>query len=265
MGKKRISVIADEGQAPKSPKQKQKQSQKKEKGTRVPGLKGGERVVAIEAQPVEAKAKTEDEGKKAKKQKGPRSRGKKYTQAIKQVNRNKLYKLEEAIELVKNLKIASFDESVELHAVVKKDNISQNIELPYSSGKTKRIEIANNKTIEKLQKGKVDFDILLSTAQMMPKIVPFARILGPKGLMPNPKNGTLIKSKKEAEKFSGNSIQVKTEKSAPLIHTVIGKSHQPKGELVENTKAILEGIGPKLFTKVYIKSTMSPSIKVAIG
>lgn len=266
MGKKRIAVIGDESTKDKnkSPK-KQKQSLKKEKGTRVPGLKGGERIVAVEPEPVETDVKKQEEEKKTKKQKRPHTRGEKYTQARKQVNKAKLYKLDDAIKLVKKLGIASFDESLEIHAVLKKDGVTQNIDLPHSTGKDKKIEIANDKTIEKLKEGVIDFDILLATADMMPKIVPFAKILGPKGLMPNPKNGTLIKSEKDAEKFSGNTIQVKTEKDAPLIHIVFGKASQPTKELVENAHAIFEGIGPKLFTKVYIKSTMSPSVKVDIA
>jgi large subunit ribosomal protein L1 len=125
--------------------------------------------------------------------------------------------------------------------VVKKPGLSAQITLPFSAGRTKKVEVANDKTIEKLQTGKVDFDILLATADMMPKLVPFARVLGPKGLMPNPKNGTLIKSLKEAEKFSGNSVSLKTEKDKPLVHTTVGKLSQKDDELIKNTETILNG------------------------
>jgi len=129
--------------------------------------------------------------------------------------------------------------------------------------KAKRIEVADAKTLDKLKSGKVDFDVLLATADMMPKLVPFARLLGPKGLMPNPKNGTLIKSAKDAEKFSGNTMTIKTEKSAPLIHTTIGKVSQDEKELEENVNAIFDAVGRKQIERAFISSTMSPSIKIS--
>ncbi len=98
----------------------------------------------------------------------------------------------------------------------------------------------------------------------MPKLVKFAKMLGPKGLMPNPKNGTLIKTAAEAKKFSGNSKTIKTEKEAPLIHTSFGKLSQKDKELIENANAILTSINAKQIVRAYVKSTMSPSLKISI-
>ncbi len=107
--------------------------------------------------------------------------------------------------------------------------------------------------------------MLLATADMMPKLVPFAKVLGPKGLMPNPKNGTLVKSAKDAEKFGGNSISLKTEREAPLMHTSFGKVSQKDSELKENLEAILKALGgSKQIIKGYIKSTMSPAVKISV-
>ncbi len=100
---------------------------------------------------------------------------------------------------------------------------------------------------------------------MMPKLVPFAKLLGPRGLMPNPKTGTLIKSAKDAEKFSGNSLTIKTEKSQPVIHTVIGKVSQENQELKENIETIFSAITKKQIVKAYLKSTMSPSVKLNLS
>ena len=115
-----------------------------------------------------------------------------------------------------------------------------------------------------MKDGKIDFDVLLATAEMMPKLVPYAKLLGPKGLMPNPKNGTLIKSKKEAKKFGGNTMTIKAEKAEPVIHTTFGKVSQKPKELEENLETILKAIGKKQIVKAYIKSTMSPSVKIAL-
>ncbi len=146
---------------------------------------------------------------------------------------------------------------------IKKVGTSVNVKLPYSTGKKKKVEIASNATIEKLKKGKTDFDLLLATPDMMPKLVPFAKILGPKGLMPNPKNGTLIKTKDEAKKFSGNTINIKTEKKAPVIHAVVGKVKMEDKKLIGNVEEIFSKIGKKQITNAYLTSTMGPSIKIS--
>ena len=188
----------------------------------------------------------------------------KYKEAKAKISREKLYKLDEAIKLVKDSSFSKFDGTMEMHLVVKRGNVNENVTLPYSAGKTKRVEVASEKTIEKLKGGKIDFDVLLALPDMMPELVPFAKLLGPRGLMPNPKNGTLIKSEKETSKFSGNSLSVRTEKSQPVIHTIFGKVSQADRELAENATVILDAIGTKSILKAYIKSTMSPSVKLSL-
>jgi large subunit ribosomal protein L1 len=226
----------------------------------LPGLKGGQRVVAITADPLPDE--TEESGKEQKKK--AKKRSKKYIEVKSKVDRDKLYKTEEAVKLAKETSYSKFDGSVELHMVIKRDSLSVNVNLPFSSGKAKKIEIADEATIKKLEAGKADFDVLLATADMMPKLVPFAKLLGPKGLMPNPKNGTLIKNAKDAEKFSGNTLTVKTEKKAPLIHTVVGKVSMPDEELSKNTDTVMDAVNRRVIEKAYLKSTMGPSIKLAI-
>ena len=111
--------------------------------------------------------------------------------------------------------------------------------------------------------GKIDFDILVATPVMMPKFVPFARLLGPKGLMPNPKNGTLVTDPKKAKGFSAGTVTLKTEKEAPLIHTVVGKNSQTDKEIEENIEAVFKALGGgKQIVRAFIKSTMSPSVKL---
>ena len=189
----------------------------------------------------------------------------KYIESKAKITKATLYSLEDAIKLVKDISSIKFDGTFEMHLVMKKVGITAQVTLPFSAGKQKKVEIADDKTVEKLKAGKIDFDLLLATAEMMPKLVVFARLLGPKGLMPNPKNGTVIKSLKDADKFKGNMVTIKTERETPLIHTSFGKVSQKNEELVKNAEAIILSLGgSKTITRAFIKSTMSPSVKVMI-
>jgi len=253
-----------ESQKPDKNEQKTKKPSKDQvKGV---GLKGGERIKVIGAQiPEEPVAAAVTEADSApKKEKKAKVRSKNYKSAYSKFNKEKLYKLPDALGILREVSYSKFDPTVELHISVKTSPLSVNTALPHSAGKEKKVEVASEKTIENLKSGKVNFDILLATADMMPKLVPFARILGPKGLMPNPKNGTLIKSAKEADKFGGNSINLKTQKDSTAIHTIIGKLSLKDKELSENAKAIFDAIGEKQIVKIFLKSTMSPSIKVQV-
>lgn len=191
-------------------------------------------------------------------------RSKNYKTAKSKFDNSKTYKVDEAIKILKSASFTKFDSTLELHLGVKKTGLSVNVSLPHSTGKEKKIEVANAATLKKLETGKIDFDVLLATADFMPKLVKFAKILGPKGLMPNPKNGTLVKNAAEAKNFSGNTKTIKTEKEAALIHTSFGKLSQRESELSENANAILEAVGKKQIIKAYMKSTMSPSLKISL-
>ena len=241
---------------------------KKEK-VHIAGLKGGQRIKIVEAEiPSEVSEEVKPESENVlpvtEKKGKPKVRGKKYQNAKAKIDRNKLYPVPDAIKLIKETSYSSFDGTVELHLIVKRVGLTSNVMLPHPFGKTKKIEIASDETIEKLKAGRIDFDVLLATPEMMPKLVPFARLLGPKGLMPNPKNKTLITNpsdKSEALK-SADSMFLKTEKESPVIHTVVGKVSFEDKNLQENVEAILSAIGVKQIEKVYIKSSMSPSVKV---
>lgn len=192
-------------------------------------------------------------------------RGKKYLESKGKVSRTTLYKLEDAIKAIKESTYSKFDGTMELHLVVKKTGVNQQVTLPFSTGKQKKIEIADDKTLAKLKEGKIDFDLLLASSEMMPKLAMFARLLGPKGLMPNPKNGTVIKSEKDIDKFKGNSISIRTEREQPLIHTAFGKVSQKNEELVKNAESIIDALGgSKTIIRAFMKSTMSPSVKIQI-
>lgn len=275
MGKTKTAVLKESPDETKSGKaryqdKKKKQAEKqaaeaekKQQITKV-GLKGGERIKTVVGEIVEEKPETA-ETQKSKREKKIRVRGKKYKNSLAKIDKNKLYSLADAIKLVKETSYSSFDGTVEMHLNLKKAGLSVNVELPYPSGKKKKVEIADDATIEKLKKGKIDFDVLLATPEFMPSLIPFAKILGPKGLMPNPKAGTLIKDKSAASaKISAQSMVLKTEKSAPLIHTVVGKVSQKDKELEDNANALINAIDKKQIIKAYLKSTMGPSLKISV-
>lgn len=194
-----------------------------------------------------------------------KKRGAKYQESKAKISNTKLYTLDEAIKAIKEASYSKFDETMELHIVLKKSGVSVQTTLPYSFGKQKRVEVASEKTLEELKLGKINFDVLLATPEMMPKLASFARVLGPRGLMPNPKNGTVIKSEKDADKFNANTLNLKSEKDKPLLHASFGKVSMKDDELVKNASKIIDSLGgTKQITKAFLKSTMSPSVKLSI-
>ena len=179
------------------------------------------------------------------------------------IDKNRTYSIPEAIALIKDTSFVKFDATIEFHCSIRKESLSVQATLPFTAGRTKKVEFATDETIKKLEEGKIEFDILLSTAEMMPKLVKFAKLLGPRGMMPNPKNGTLVKDEKAVEKFSTNAITIKTEKGASVIHLAVGKVSMEEKEIVANLEAAINAINPKQITKAYLSSTMGPSVKVS--
>lgn len=269
MGKTKTSfvegVIAEKKSSEELYREKKEKQAKAEK-IHIAGLKGGQRIKIVEAEtPIEdIQIPSAEETKKQKQAKQSKIRSKKYQEAKAKTEAGRKYSPQEAIKLTKETSYSAFDGTVEIHLTVKKTGLSTAVSLPYSAGKEKKVEIAGANTLKKLKNGKIDFDILLATAEMMPHLIPFAKILGPKGLMPNPKNETLIKSEKDAAKFSANTLTLKTEKEAPLIHTVIGKASQKDSELLANLEAIIKAVSEKQIVRGYLKATMGPSIKLAL-
>ncbi len=274
MGKTKTAFVGGTDDQPvkkaydKEAKEAKRKAREGSEKVHVPGLKGGQRIVAVsaEVEPIDSTQSdtaTTSEGvvDSTKKQK---VRSQKYKEQAQKVDNNKLYNLSDAIAKVKETSYSRFDGTIELHSVIRKQGFSTNITLPFSTGKQKRIEIADETTLEKLTKGKVDFDVLLAYPDMMPKLAPFAKILGPRGLMPNPKNGTLIKTKKDADSFSGTTT-IKTEKNAPVIHTTCGKVSQKDEELTQNIETILNAIGKKQIERVSLTSSMGPSVKLSVS
>lgn len=244
---------------------------------------------AIETKPQaqeanESKEETKPVKKVAPKKGKSKPRSKKYQEVSKDLDRTKSYPINEAIELAKKLSISKFDGTLEAH-INTIQTIRGLISLPFVSGKKLRILVfgtseakiedasgityGDDSTIDSISKGKIDFDLLISTPNWMPKLAKAAKVLGPRGLMPNPKNGTIAQNedslKKTIESFQAGKTEYKTESKAPVIHLGLGKLSQPSDQLVANVKLLLMTIGKTKIKKVSLSPTMGPSVKVDLS
>ncbi|MBU3829095.1 MAG: 50S ribosomal protein L1 [Candidatus Lactobacillus pullistercoris] len=220
--------------------------------------------------------------------------GKKYLEAAKKVDPNKLYSIEEAMKLVKETSYANFDASVEVAYNLSVDpkqadqQIRGSLVLPNGTGKTQKVivfaegpqaeqakaagadEVGSDELVEKVQNGYLDFDVVVATPMMMAKVGRLGRILGPKGLMPNPKTGTVTMDIEKAVKnVKAGQVEYRVDRQA-AIHAAIGKVSFTEDQLVENFDALRDVIlraRPASAKGQYIKSvavaaTFGPGIKL---
>jgi large subunit ribosomal protein L1 len=191
--------------------------------------------------------------------------GKKYLEARKKYDINKLYPLKEAIALVKSTSISKFDGKVEAHLLLFESSIPSEINFPHLEAASKKVTIFNDAVLAEIKDGKTNFDVLIATPVTMPKLLPFARVLGPRGLMPNPKNGTLTDNPEAAlKKLSVAKTTLKCEKSAPVLHQMVGKVSQPENELIANVEELIRIIKAPKIKKLVLAATMGPGIKVEV-
>ncbi len=195
------------------------------------------------------------------------SRGKQYIEAKKKIKVDRLYTVGEAVALAKSTHIAKFVGKLEAHIVtLNPTGTIGDITLPHIDLGTKKVVIASDTIIAQIKEGKIDFDILVATPAVMPKLLPFSRTLGPKGLLPNAKNGTLTDKPEDAvKKLSVAKIVLKTEKTAPVVHLVVGRLDQADKELIANVEELIKVLNPTKIKKLVLASTMGPGIKVQIG
>jgi large subunit ribosomal protein L1 len=194
-----------------------------------------------------------------------RLRGKKYRASFALIEKDRQYSLEEAIELVKKTAYASFDGAVELHAKVKGDSVRGTLSLPGGTGKSRKVAVADEETIEAIAAGKLDFDVLLATPAQMPKLAKFAKVLGPKGLMPSPKAGTVTEDiEKVKAEIGGGRVEYRADKTG-VVHLSIGRVSFATEKLVENFKAIEQALFQAKIVSASLSSTMGPGVKVVIA
>ena len=225
-------------------------------------------------------------------------KGKKYEEALKKVDKQKLYTKEEAIKLAKETSYANFDASIEVAMNLNLDTKKADQQLrgatllPNGTGKTKRVlvlakgeaakaakeagadYVGDTDMIEKIAKENwLEFDSLIATPDMMPQLGKIGRILGPKGLMPNPKTGTVtMDTKKAVEEVKKGRVEYRTD-SYGNVHALIGKVSFDDEKLVENLKTFVNLIiksKPSVVKGTYVKnisvsSTMGPGIKIDVN
>lgn len=281
MGKVKIRVVGDEQlEQEQKEEQKKKREAKKKAAVHGVGLGGGQRIQSVgvseeeiskeletkipEISGVSEKPETAKKSKKARKARA-QVRSKRYTENSLLIAKKTTYPISKGLELLRKFKKGNFDETVELHINTLEKGISGQVTLPHGTGKTLRIKVADDLLIGEIERGKIDFDILVAEPSMMPKLAKVARVLGPRGLMPNPKNGTISDKPEElVAKMSKGQVSFKTESQAPIIHMSVGKLSFKDDELSENIQSLLSTIGPARISSVTLKSTMSPPIRLAV-
>jgi len=223
--------------------------------------------------------------------------GKRFKAALKGIDRNKFYTVEEAVKLVKERAKAKFDETIEMAFNLGIDpkhadqNVRGVISLPHGTGKSVRVAVfakgekaeaakkagadlvGADDLAEKVQAGQMDFDRVIASPDMMVTVGKLGKVLGPRGLMPNPKLGTVTNDIAEAVKAAkGGQVEYRAQKEG-IIHAGVGKASFSEQALVENVKALINAVnrakpaGAKgtYMKKVSLSSTMGPGLKLDVA
>jgi large subunit ribosomal protein L1 len=221
-------------------------------------------------------------------------KGKAYSNAIKQVEKNKLYDPQEALKLVKEIATAKFDETVEVHVKLGVDprhadqQVRGTVSLPHGTGKTRKVlvfakgekikeaeqagadYVGGEELAEKIQGGWFDFDIAVATPDMMAVVGKLGKILGPRGLMPNPKSGTVtFDIERTINELKAGRIEYRVDKTS-IIHAPIGRVSFEVEKLQENLNVFAEALikakpaaaKGQYMRSVSICSTMGPGVKI---
>ena len=220
--------------------------------------------------------------------------GKRMQAAVKAYDKTKVYTLDEGAKIVKENAKAKFDETIELHVKLGIDTrkadqqVRSTVALPHGTGKTKRIaviakgehaqdaqkagadRVGCEDIVEEVLKGKIDFDVLVATPDTMKDLAKAAKVLGPRGLMPNPKSGTVTFDLANTIKaLKAGRIEFKAD-TYGIVHAIIGKASFDAAKIAENAKAVMDTIvriKPSTSKGVYVKSismssTMGPGVFV---
>jgi len=223
-----------------------------------------------------------------------KKRGKKFKKSIEKYDKTKLYTIEEAVKLVKEISWVKFNESVDLAIRLgintrrSEEQVRGAVDLPHGSGKEKRVIVfaqgekakeaeeagadfvGGEELAEKIQKGWTDFDATIATPDMMKVVGKLGRVLGPRGLMPNPKVGTVTFDLKEAvSSVKKGKVEYRADRFG-IVHSMVGKINFSDEQLIDNYKSLIEAIlkakpsssKGRYLISMSISSTMGPGIKL---
>ena len=226
-----------------------------------------------------------------------RKQSRRHKENVEKTKNNVYLNLEEAITVLKETSTTKFVETVELHANLNIDpkyadqQLRTTVTLPHGIGKKVTIAVLTNEEnfqeaesagadivgnddlIERITKGEIGFDLLIATPNMMPKLAKLGRVLGPKGLMPSPKSGTVTSTiKSTLTEFKKGKFEYKADKTG-IVHVSFGKSNFSDIQLIENLKALYgsieknrpSGVKGKYFKSLFICTTMGSSIKLDLS
>lgn len=230
--------------------------------------------------PSETAEKKKSKASKASQKKGKaKYRSVKYKQSAEKVEKSKRYSITEAIDLAKQSSYSKFDGSLEIHLATNAKNIRGLVSLPFASGKKLKILafgkgaedsgadiVGDDDKLNEIIRGVTGFDVIVTTAEWMPKLARATKVLGPRGLMPSPKNGTITTDlKKAVTEIQSGKVEYKTEKNGQAIHLTLGKVSQNTDEVFQNTKILFNAIGKTRIKKAVISPSMGMGIKVDLA
>lgn len=211
--------------------------------------------------------------------------GKNYQQASLKIDKSKTYPAEDAIKILKDVSFTKFDPTVEVHLNVTEKNLHGQVNFPHLIGpkKQKRYLVFSNKfksdnknvltadeeSISLIEKGELkpgrDFDVVIASPALMPNLIKVAKVLGPSGMIPNPKNGTITDNPQELiDSRDPNADEFRSDPQAPIIHSKLGKLSANDTQIKDNLKALIAAIGPSKIRRTTISATMSPGIKIDV-
>jgi len=262
----KTTEVEPEVQADLSEAELLKQAEEREK-ERKAQEEAEKEVAKEEAKEKKAEEREERKAQKQTKRVKPRH-GKKYRAAAEKIEEGKEYPADEAIDLAIASNPAKFDATVELHVKLnaKEKNNRGMVVLPGGVTKEKKLLEVTDENVDQViadvKAGKMDFDLMITEAKQMPKLAQLAKVLGPKGLMPSPKAGTVVEDiKKAAAELKGGKVEFRGDKQN-IVHMAIGKISFGHERIKQNYQAILDHL-PKRMESIYITTSMGPSIKVS--